>query len=569
MAASAEHVDGRAPTAGPGSVGRESFGAEEGTTQQSGWTSAGGAARFAWVHMPVSAEVRGAAVLCSPLLAEEYHAHRALLLLAERLAMAGFAAVRFDYTGTGDSTGRSEEVGDVGRWVDDIGATIDLARSWGAKWVAAVGMRAAANLLAGVKGPDAVVLWDPVRSGRDFVRQITLLHRAATAIAACPDEESLAGYRFPAGFSRSLSGVPGVSPPGVPALVLTRDGSYPSGWEPTATAQLRDAPQQAEMLEVSLHQSRVPVETLGVITDWLNRACGETEQVAFRPSLSARWSSGDVEERTQWVGVSGGRPMFGVATHPVVAPATSTCVVMFNSGAQSHIGPHRLHVDLARSLAQAGVRSLRVDLPGRGDSPESRQGQVQAFVAARDAEIDAIVDAGGDGPVVALGLCTGAWDALDAARRAVVRGALCINLGAGPAFTPGSVLDRDGGGSLRRIAAERLWLRWLLRSEWGTKLVWHLPGPLWWALGRTGVQPDASRAVAAVVRDGTKVALLSSRHELENPRLWSCNHGTRGRWSSTTFVGDVDLAAASGREAVADTCRALVGTWSAVSPSKG
>ncbi|MST32326.1 alpha/beta fold hydrolase [Acidimicrobiaceae bacterium USS-CC1] len=537
----------------------------DGTLLRAGWTRAGGDARFAWVHVPPSGEARGAVVLCSPLLAEEYHSHRAVALLANRLAAAGFAALRFDYTGTGDSSGRPEDVADVAIWREDIAAMVRLARAWGAGWVAAVGLRAAANLLVPVPGPDAFVFWDPVRSGRSFVREVTLLHRSTTAAAGCTDDDSLAGYPFPAGFVRSLSEVAGIATPGpsTRTLLLTRDGSLPVGCDPTAETEVRAAPQQPAMLEVSLHRSRIPEATIQVIVEWLRSGRPE-DSPRIAPTLSPTWSDGVVEESAEWMTNGDGESMFAVASRPASGPGARTRLVLLNSGAQSHIGPHRMHVDLARSLAGYGVGSLRVDLPGRGDSPPgSGSDQLRPFAGARVSDVAAVVERAGGGAVVAMGLCSGAWDALDAANLPGVRGAVCINLGSSPAIAPGAPLDRDPGTSLRRAVVERRWLRWLRRTAIGTKIVWHLPGPVWWVLDKTLLQPDASRAVARVAGRGRHIALLVAQHDLRDPRLWSSTHATRGRWSVVSFGGDTDLIVAPGRAQVTETCRELVREWAA------
>lgn len=63
-------------------------------------------------------------------------------------------------------------------------------------------------------------------------------------------------------------------------------------------------------------------------------------------------------------------PMLGVLTSPGenVTPS-GLGVVIVNGGAQYRAGAHRMHVQLARHLANAGHTALRFDLPGQGDSP--------------------------------------------------------------------------------------------------------------------------------------------------------------------------------------------------------
>lgn len=64
------------------------------------------------------------------------------------------------------------------------------------------------------------------------------------------------------------------------------------------------------------------------------------------------------------------RKIFGVLHRPV-APELRACpaLAMYHGFmAAKHQLPHRLFVQLAEALAQIGVVSLRIDLPGRGDS---------------------------------------------------------------------------------------------------------------------------------------------------------------------------------------------------------
>ena len=94
----------------------------------------GGAARslFGVLHEPPRAPAQvGSAprvlVLCAPLWREGVRAHRVLRQLGLRLAKEGFAVLRFDYSGAGDSAGESVH-GDVDVWLEDIAAAIDEVR---------------------------------------------------------------------------------------------------------------------------------------------------------------------------------------------------------------------------------------------------------------------------------------------------------------------------------------------------------------------------------------------------------------------------------------------------------
>ena len=67
------------------------------------------------------------AVLCAPWGQEYMRTHRALRQLATQLDRAGIHVFRFDYFGTGDSSGDSD-AGTPLRWIEDIRSAADEPR---------------------------------------------------------------------------------------------------------------------------------------------------------------------------------------------------------------------------------------------------------------------------------------------------------------------------------------------------------------------------------------------------------------------------------------------------------
>ena len=85
-------------------------------------------------------------VLCAPMGEESIRFHRAYRQLASRLSARGFAVLRFDYYGCGDSLGASDQ-GDIGQWQRDISAAIgELRRRSGVGTVCLMGLRLGATL---------------------------------------------------------------------------------------------------------------------------------------------------------------------------------------------------------------------------------------------------------------------------------------------------------------------------------------------------------------------------------------------------------------------------------------
>ena len=110
--------------------------------------------------------------------------------------------------------------------------------------------------------------------------------------------------------------------------------------------------------------------------------------------------------------------LVGVLSHPVVvserADAAPPIVVFLNAGVIHRVGPHRLHVILARRLAARGVTSLRLDLSGIGDSravPGALSFRQSAVADTRSA-MDRLAADTGVRRFVLFGLCSGADNAL-------------------------------------------------------------------------------------------------------------------------------------------------------------
>ncbi len=162
---------------------------------------------FGLYHAPVGVTLRDAGiVLCYPGPQEYSHVHWAFQKLAGLLAESGFHVLRFDYSGFGDSGGRSEEV-TLARWVDDIGGAVEELRTIGAiRRVSLVGMRLGASLVMRATATKLkvrdVVLWDPIVGGAEYVAMLDALEDARLSRARYPESNAriageLLGYAFP------------------------------------------------------------------------------------------------------------------------------------------------------------------------------------------------------------------------------------------------------------------------------------------------------------------------------------------------------------------------------------
>jgi pimeloyl-ACP methyl ester carboxylesterase len=135
----------------------------------------------------VSAANASAVLLCYPWGQEYIRSHRAMRRLASLLAGGRRHVMRFDYFGTGDSMGESREASLSG-WEQDIETAMEELRDTsGATRVTLVGLRLGATLAARVaarnkKTTEALILWDPVVSGPEYVGE--LLGSSQTCLAS-------------------------------------------------------------------------------------------------------------------------------------------------------------------------------------------------------------------------------------------------------------------------------------------------------------------------------------------------------------------------------------------------
>jgi pimeloyl-ACP methyl ester carboxylesterase len=106
--------------------------------------------------------------------------------------------------------------------------------------------------------------------------------------------------------------------------------------------------------------------------------------------------------------------LLGVLTLPAIQPDGDgderPAVVMLNAGIIHHVGPNRLHVRLARSLAEAGFPCFRFDLAGIGDSPPlgTAASVSEEHVRSVAEALDTLEMNGLPPRFVLFGLCSGA-----------------------------------------------------------------------------------------------------------------------------------------------------------------
>jgi hypothetical protein len=104
--------------------------------------------------------------------------------------------------------------------------------------------------------------------------------------------------------------------------------------------------------------------------------------------------------------------LVGVLTEPAPNAAghdPRPAIVMSNVGLNHHVGPYRLWVDMARTLARLGFVSLRFDLSGIGDSEPRTDTRSEAERALLDTQeaMSFLTSSRGITQFILVGLCSG------------------------------------------------------------------------------------------------------------------------------------------------------------------
>ncbi len=372
-------------------------------------------------------------VMCGPHGYEDLCVHRHWRDLAENLAARGLPTLRFDYPGTGDSSGDESSPALVVAWVLSIRQAMQTLREHaGVTQVALVGLRMGALLACLAAEQDdvaALALLAPIGSGEACYRELRALalmavetrHRGTATVGAAGGLEA-AGFVYSA---ETLAGLRAVTlaPPGVVLarriFVLTRPGAA------VDTAFLgRLGESDADMQQEVFHDypsllrdadfSTYPAQGFGRLVDWLGALARPAAAQELPPPAPMPLALPGAEETP--VFVRRAPDLFGVFCAPLRGPA-GPALLFLNTGANRHIGTSRMTVTMARRLADLGFASLRLDVAGVGES-DTVAGRARHHPANPDSVADVRVAMGwlqnrGFRDFILVGLCSGGKLALE------------------------------------------------------------------------------------------------------------------------------------------------------------
>ena len=449
-----------------------------GVIVRSHWSRRTDSSLFATFVAPRSGAATGAIVMC-PSVGKEYSdTYRGMYAMARHLAGRGVAALLIDYPGTGDSPPLTSAVSVIDAWVSGVCEAVEWLRDSGIEHVGVLGLRAGA-LIAGAAAErteqlSSVTYWDPVDSGRAFLRE----QRLRARMQGFPGS-GLWGQHLPKAAIDEFSAL---------ELPMETEHTLVVG----ARSQLLDTPRYAEQL---IHRadiviplngqqefvtpqsfvSTIPFAAITEISESIRRRLPTSQQpfVPLQGSNSVEFMY-QGQRLTETIERLGRDDLFAISTTRGDSRPSATVALIAQAALEPHTGPGAMWTTLARELAADGVDAVRFDRRGMGLSgdPATDSGYVYSRESKRDISSAAETLRVRYGTVLGVGSCSGAWHSAYAARRGALDGLALANFTFWPTrivvplgrntLTSGPVTTRVGECKRAHRARVPRWLAGLL-----------------------------------------------------------------------------------------------------------
>lgn len=504
---------------------------------------------------------------------EGISAWRNLKWWARELAEAGFASLRYQPPGEGDSEGLSSEQ-DLQTWVmalTDVVAQTRIATRAAHVTVIALGLGGLVAFQAVNDGAaiDDLVVWAAPSKGRLLLRELKAF--AATAIEpgrlVAPDTKSGGddGTLWVHGYSLGLQAQAQLNDLDVAALgsgrlqralmlgrgTLRPDSRAVKALEAAGVEVTSAAGPGYDELTLEPRLSEAPVTLAAVVRDWLRQDHGRVPSTTTSTSTPASTERATAA-RPLPVGPLLERRLDWGEVDAILTPTDGAVLtaVFIGAGAIPRSGPNRLWAESARRWAAWGVASLRLDLGGIGEAPDDGRPLPLTPGDLRDeryrAQVRAVLDRaeelGLPDRFLLVGLCSGGyWAGQVALDEPRVAGAVILNPSS--LVWPPPVI----AGVRRSVASRQDWSNFLRYPEvrkafWArARLSARLSGRRWQGAAR--LAPRSSRdLLLAFDQRSTRVTVALSPGEAESsgldqlpPSRWADVHHFDGPMNAHTL----------------------------------
>jgi len=414
-----------------------------------------------WLHKSKNEpQQKSAIIICPPLALEYMNSYRSLRWIADYFALAGFPVLRFDYHGTGDSSGSNLDENRLPDWLESIELAYEYVKTiTGINSVGLFGFRmgAALGVISAEKIQyDFMVLWDPIERGKRFIREIKILQNTS---AIAEDENAINILEAGGGvyWDATAKAIQSINlldcNPKTSRLLLVPGDSLTINTKLLDSFKLRGIPTEQLVLDGSssmlfdAHLTKVPHQSITKIVAWVKNTSNCTTrdnntgiikalpeqqskeltsflnlsslkqkcQIEYLVCDPESCSEKDFKIDESFVYFGEQRDRFAIKSAPNgECDPELPIIIISNSGTNHRVGPSRLYVQLARQLAGLGFVVYRLDLPGIGDSIVGNS--ISENMEYLDNGTEEILSAIGtiskeyeDAKFVVAGLCSGAY----------------------------------------------------------------------------------------------------------------------------------------------------------------
>lgn len=221
-------------------------------------------------------------IMCYPIGQEYIRCHKLFVNFANKSGATGFHVLRFDYSGTGDSTGEFDSFSIEQGLIDIKLAIRELIEATGITEIILIGVRFGATLALlcsqNVK-VRALILWNPILNGKRYIKELNDTYAEWLAGSFTKEEKissqtiSSFGFTYPTKFVNQLESLSITKkdfPGNVPILLI--DNNIESDLRELSTINFcENINRNYWVKREDEYKSLIPIHELSLTIDWLKK----------------------------------------------------------------------------------------------------------------------------------------------------------------------------------------------------------------------------------------------------------------------------------------------------------